>query len=227
MAVADATEFPGIVPRKQWSLVSPKVSPGSTEQYATAGQPKFVSVHYTAFFAQHPKFDALGLVRNLQSGHLDRGFGDIAYHYILTLPGEIYEGRPLNVAPSSGTYYHSQDDLADAKFQSDGRLTQESVVAGSAPGHSEEHITVSFNVGIGDPEMLPDEVMEQGAKLIAKLLFDNSLTPKDVRAHREFANSTCPGDRIYAWLRGPTMQRDKDGPGMTLIREEFDRLVNS
>ena len=75
--------------------------------------------------------------------------------------------------------------------------------------------------------MLPNEVMELGAKLVTKLLFDNGLTPEDVRAHREFANSTCPGDLIYAWLRGPTMQRDKDGPGMILIREEFDRLANS
>ena len=227
MAVADETVFPGIVPRSQWSLVPPDSSPGSTNQYAIAGKPKYVSIHYTQFFAKHPRFDTLGLIRNLQSGHLNRGYGDIAYHYILTLPGEIYEGRPLNVAPASGTYYHSEADLAGAQYESNGELAQESVVRGNAPGHSEEHITVSFNVGIGDPEMLPVEVMEQGAKLIAKLLSDNGLTPNDVRAHREFANSQCPGDLIYAWLRGKNMQRDEDGPGMLLIKEEFNRLVDT
>lgn len=227
IATADETSFPGIIPRSQWSLVPPKASPGSLEQYAVAQKPKFVSIHYTAFFARHPRFDARGLVRNLQDGHLKRNFGDIAYHYIVTLPGEIYEGRPLSVAPASGTYYHSEVDLKDAQYLPDGRLAPQSIVSGSAPGHSDEHITVSFNVGIGDPEMLPDEVMEQGAKLIARLLFENGLMPEDVRAHREFANSTCPGDLIYAWLRGPSMQRDKDGPGMTLIRQEFDLLVDS
>ena len=82
-------------------------------------------------------------------------------------------------------------------------------------------------MGLGKPEMLPNKVMEKGAKLVAKLLFDHNLTPDDVRAHREFANSTCPGDFIYTWLRGATMQRNGVGPGLKVIKQEFDRLSNA
>lgn len=227
VVMADITDFPGVVTRDQWSLVPPASSPGSSQQYALSEKPRYVSVHYTAFFAKHPRFGTRDLVRNLQTGHIDRGYGDIAYHFIVTLPGEIYEGRPLSIAPASGTYYHSEADLAEAVYRQDGRLAEESIISGMKPGHTENHITVSFNVGIGEPTELPEEVMQKGARLIARLLFENGLTPEDVRAHREFANSTCPGDAIYSWLRGPNMRRDEDGPGMILIRQEFEFLAAS
>ena len=214
-----------LIPRHESNLAAPTAEPGSSAQYAISGDPKYVSVHWTSFFAEHAKFSAGELVENLQTGHInDKGYGDIAYHYIVTSPGEIYEGRAVGVAPASGTYYFSESELIDATYARNGEIASAGVKAGSLPGNTSGHITVSFNCGLGGVEVLSDDVMEQGACLIAKILFDHGLTPTDVRAHREIANSSCPGDKIYTWLRGPSMAKDGIGLGMASIIREFERL---
>ena len=184
---------------------------------------KFLSIHYTHFHSTHPKYDEPGLMRNLQNGHIrDRKYGDIAYHYLVGVSGKIYEGRPLNVAPASGTYYHSEKEMVDATYGSDGRLT--SLIPGRIPGNTEGHITVSFNYGKNNFRTFPDNSMRKSATFIAKVLVENNLKPSDIRAHREVANSDCPGEFVYKWLRGSDMNRNGKGPGMKLIENEFARI---
>ncbi|MDX8347377.1 peptidoglycan recognition family protein [Cognatiyoonia sp. IB215446] len=217
-----------LIPRHESDLAAPAAEPGSSAQYAISGDPKYVSVHWTSSYAEHARFSAGELVENLQTGHInDKGYGDVAYHYIVTSQGEIYEGRPVGVAPASGTYYFSESELKNATYAPNGEIAVAGAKAGSLPGNTSGHITVSFKCGLGGIEILSDDVMEQGACLIAKVLFDHELTPTDVRAHREIAISSCPGEKIYAWLRGPSMSKDGIGPGMTSIIREFERLRSS
>jgi hypothetical protein len=211
--------------RSMWTTTEPQKASAIREQYKEATKPKFVSLHYTLFWAQHKKYKEEQLLNNLQSGHIkDKKFGDIAYHYLVTISGKIYKGRSTNVAPASGTYYHSEKELTDATYQPNGKLHPLSVKKGKKPGHTEPHITVSFNVGLGEPKILPENAMQNAARFIAQLLVEHDLGPEAVRAHREFANSSCPGDLIYVWLRGPNMKKESEGVGMKLIREEYEKL---
>lgn len=223
---AEETSSLNIIPRESWSDVAPNAQPGSIVQYAVSGKPKYVSIHYTVSRARHKRWSTQKLVEFLRDNHIDnKRYGDVAYHFLVTRPGDIYEGRDIAVASASGTYYHSDEELEDARYLENGKLHPSSILDKPKPGHTEGHITVAFKVGYDQNEqILPEIAMAQGAQLVAKLLVEYGLTPKDVRAHREFANSSCPGDTIYRWLRGDTMQRDGIGRGMELIEQEYNRL---
>lgn len=224
MAHADELSNVAIIARSEWSNQPLRAEDFDPKQYKPNGPIKYISIHYTSFFATHDRFDEVGLLRNLQSGHIDRKFGDIAYHFLITHSGTAYRGRPTSIAAASGTSYIAPEDFSAARYTNNGQLIPESVEFSQKPGHTEGHLTVSFNVGLGEPQMLPDSAMENGAKLIAHLLFENNLQPKDVKAHREVANSSCPGDLIYEWLRGPSMTKDGEGLGLKLIKTAFQRL---
>jgi hypothetical protein len=179
-------------------------------------------------------------IKSNQSGHRERGFGDIAYHFIVGDSGQIYEGRRTTLAPASNTYYLSPEELkTQVASIHEGKIQVASAFRAKAreriPGHTKGHLTVSFLCGgrvrngelVDHPELLEPAAMQRAAVLVAELLVKHGLQPKDIRAHRELAETNCPNDAIYRWLRGKTMSQDGRGEGMKLIEAEFERLKNA
>lgn len=195
---------------------------------------KFISIHNFA----SPKSQEATRVKSNQDGHKARGFGDIAYHYIVGDSGRIYDGRRPTLAPASNTYYLDAEELKtkvtavnEGKIQLDAAFRE--WTQSRIPGHTKGHLTVSFMCGgivrngelVDHPELLQPQAMQRAAILIAELLVQHGLDPKDIRAHRELAETNCPNDEIYRWLRGSTMNAGGEGPGMKMIQAEFKRLT--
>lgn len=201
----------------------------------TAADIRFISIHNFA----GPKDKEAIRIKSNQGGHRERGFGDIAYHFIVGDSGQIYEGRRTTLAPASNTYYLSPDELKTQVTSIDeGKINVASMFRAKAreriPGHTKGHLTVSFLCGgrvekgelVDHPELLEPAAMQRAATLVAELLMKHGLKPEDIRAHRELAETNCPNDAIYRWLRGETMSQDGRGEGMKLIEAEFARLKN-
>jgi len=225
LSFAQENALDNVLSKSSWGGHSVKTVGRIAKQYKGIGDVKYVSIHYTGSRPRHSTYSEKELLRFVQEGHQNtHNFGDIAYHYLVGFSGNTYKGREDTIAPATHTHYYNEGDLTNARHNKFGQLIKASVPPKSLPGHTEGHITVTFIVGVGSPQILPDETMEKGAKLIAALLNKHNLDPSDVRAHREIALTKCPGDETYRWLRGDEMQPNTEGIGMKLIRAEFEKL---
>lgn len=212
--------------RSEWGGHPVKTRGVAANQYKPSGTIKYISLHYTQSRASHPRHNEKTLLRFVQEGHRDRhNFGDIAYHYLIGISGTVYKGRDDRIAPATHTHYYGERDLRAAKYDREGRLLSRSVPKRPKPGRTEGHLTVTFILGYGEPDLFPPEAMAKAARLVAQLLVKYDLTPDAVRAHREIAITACPGDALYHWLRGPEKRRDSDGVGMKMIRAEYKALT--
>lgn len=225
-----------IKPRELWG--GHKVAPGDENQYQLQEDIAYLSIHHTQSRATHVKHSEEELLRFVQEYHqggkTGKGepirFRDIAYHYLIGHSGNIYKGRDDNRAPASFTHYLSDSELEGATYQK-GKVRPKKSVSKESPGNSVGHLTVSFicgrnSKGVVQDAVLPADSMAKAAKLVAELLVKHDLKPSDIRAHREFANTECPGDEIYKWLRGDSMDRAGEGVGLKLIKMEFAKLSN-
>jgi hypothetical protein len=110
---------PPIVAREAWGALPPDhtaanengfYDPASNPEGWRAYTPPLIGIyntviiHHAAFY----QFDDLSTVREIDRLHRDdRGWADIAYHYLIGLGGTIYEGRPLNVRGTHTAGYNT------------------------------------------------------------------------------------------------------------------------
>lgn len=223
-----------IMSRELWG--GHKVKPGDENQYQLQEDIAYLSIHHTQSRATHVKYSEEELLRFVQEyhqgGETGKGelirFRDIAYHYLVGHTGKIYKGRDESRAPASFTHYLSDSELEGARYKN-GKVMPVKVVSKESPGNSVGHLTVSFicgrnSKGVVQDAVLPADSMAEAARLVAELLVKHDLKPSDIRAHREFANTECPGDEIYRWLRGDSMDKAGEGVGLKLIKKEFFKL---
>jgi hypothetical protein len=174
------------------------------------GPVRHVSIHHT----ETPIPDSVSEVqrlRNIQQYHQEeRGWGDIAYHYLIGPSGTVYEGRSPRYASSSGTVYLSAEQLERAGQTATGHTAAPVPTGAKAPGASAGHLTVCF-LGSYGTSLPTEEARRAAVRLIARLLRENGLTPDAIRLHREVAHSDCPGQALYDWFRGP--ERSVKGRG--------------
>lgn len=227
------------VSREDWKAY--EVVPAKPDQYRRNSKIKYITIHHTHSPATSETDSEAQLLRNVQDGHRfvkwgkDKKYapktdangvpllhyGDIAYHYIVGHSSKIYMGRSEEIAGASYTYYLSEDERKGLKVDGGQIQVPKNLADKPKPGHIDGHLTVSF---LCKDEVLPDKAMKNAASLVAELLVENGLTPDDVRAHRELANTACPGDQIYIWLRGREKSLNSQGDGMKLILAEYQRL---
>ena len=112
-------------------------------------------------------------LRSVRRFHMvDRGCGDVAYHYFVGSSGLVYEGRDFRFAGDSGTSY----DI-------DGRLL----------------ICVLGNF---TEELPSADALETLVRLVTGKLREHHLTPRAVVTHRMVAATDCPGDALQRWFEG-------------------------
>lgn len=135
-----------------------------------------VVLHHTESPNQPPAMEKARLV-GVQRFHIEeKGWGDIAYHYLIGPSGEIYEGRDVRFQGDSGTSY----DL-------DGRL-------------------LVCMVGSFTEQLPEAVAMQSMVALVAAHLHKHGLTPGDVVTHRMVAATDCPGDALQAWFESDGRQ---------------------
>lgn len=141
-------------------------------------------------------------------------FQDVAYHYLIGQSGRIYKGRPDNIAPASGTFYIKESELARAKYKDNGSVDYSQLTSGKPPGFNQGHLTICFLVKNEEPS---DDAKVSAIKLAAFLMKENSIPVRNVRTHREIANSTCPGGKIQEWVRGELSNKGYIAEGKAIL----------
>lgn len=103
-------------------------------------------------------------VDEIRRWHLDRGWSDIGYHFVITLDGEIHEGRPIEI---TGAH---------------------------AKGHNFDSIGIAYVGGLDKNMQTKDtRTDEQKEALEFFLQYLKILYPKaKIYGHRDFSNKDCP-----------------------------------
>lgn len=104
-------------------------------------------------------------VTEIRRWHIQRGFSDIGYHYVIHLDGRVEEGRNVDIAGAHCT------------------------------GHNANSIGVVYVGGCGKDGKTPKDTRTDAQKAaLANLLLDlRKLYPRaTIHGHRDFANKACP-----------------------------------
>lgn len=113
-------------------------------------------------------------VAEIRRWHVQRGFSDIGYHYIIHLDGTVETGRPLEQ------------------------------VGAHCVGHNSASIGVCYVGGVASDGKTPKDTRTAAQNVaLAKLVRDlRAKFPKvTIHGHTEFAAKACPSFDVQAWLK--------------------------
>ena len=117
-------------------------------------------------------------VKEVTRWHLDRGFSDIGYHFLVSRSGEVVQGRPVE---KSGAH---------------------------AKGHNSDSIGIALFGGFGSDadDLATDHFtplqLAAAYDLIRKLQDQYSIKNENVIGHNRISTKACPGFRVQKWLSG-------------------------
>jgi len=121
--------------------------------------------------------DVQDYIRTMQDwSRSDKKWIDIPYHWMIDLNGKIYEARPINYPGDTNTDYDVR-------------------------GHALINVIGNYEVQILKPVQL-DAVIQLSA-LLAK---QYNVKPEDIRGHKDYTETLCPGKNFYRYLQDSTIQ---------------------
>lgn len=108
-------------------------------------------------------------VEEIRQWHLQRGWKDIGYHYVIYLDGTIHKGRP------------------------------EEVVGAHCSGYNKNSIGVCYIGGVAKDGKTPKDTRTEGQKRALREILNRlkKTYPKaTLHGHNEFANKACPSFNV-------------------------------
>ncbi len=150
--------------------------------------PTYVVVHHTATAnsTDYSQEHAISLARAIQNYHMDNnGWIDTGQHFTHTRGTYLLEGRHRSIEIELLACYDSHVLGAHV-------ANYNSVTLGIE--NEGTYVTV-------DP---PIELVQSLINVVITCCFYNSVHSWNVKGHRDFNATQCPGDRLYAWL--PTIR---------------------
>lgn len=132
---------------------------------------------------------------DIRRWHLENGWADIGYHYVITLNGDIQEGRPIDKAGAH------------------------------TPGYNKDSIGICYIGGCdksGKPKDTRTEFQKNALYCLVKTLM-NKFRITDVRGHRDYSPDknhdgkitqnewvkACPSFEVSEWLKETGLDRLK------------------
>lgn len=149
-----------------------------------------ITVHHSASVLTD-NTQAPSHLRSAQRFHLDEGFVDLAYHYVIDANGNVYEARSLEQPGETFTDYDPTG-----------------------------HLLITCE-GSFDQQPVPDAQFEALVRMIAWGTREFAVSFEAVRTHRDYTPTECPGEALYARLNDgslPDRVRSVVGAGVTTIR---------
>ncbi|MEG4517369.1 MULTISPECIES: N-acetylmuramoyl-L-alanine amidase [unclassified Microcoleus] len=197
-----------IVTAEAWGARPPKS--GTFPFHRTI--PPYIIVHHTD--NPNPPNDAskgtlegaIQLARNIQNFHMDkRGWSDSGHNFLNTTGGLILEGRHGSVeAVKKGFCIQSAHAAQDP-----GKLAN----GNQSPGIENEGNFMTF-------PMSPKQ-WESLVELCVSLCDSCKISPLNIKGHRDFSNTDCPGDWLYGQL--PRLRKQvADKLGMRFTPEQLE-----
>lgn len=116
--------------------------------------------------------------RSWQAYHISRGWGDLAYHYIIGVDGTVYEGRSPQYAGATGTNYNPATHLL---------------------------IVVEGNF---DHDHLTSAQADALVRTLAWASVEFGVSPSTISGHRDHASTTCPGGNLYPYIASGDLKAD-------------------
>jgi uncharacterized protein (TIGR03382 family) len=161
----------GVVSRASWGARASNGCAGEAGKYRMA-------IHHTVT-ATSQNGQVEPIIRQAQAYHMDgRGYCDVAYHFLLSTDGRIFEGRPLNLR------------------------------GGHTLNNNTGNIGMSyvgcFHPGCGDHQPTP-EMLAAGGLLVATLsgVYGFGISADTVKGHRDHSgqSTACPGNFLHPQLQ--------------------------
>ena len=197
-----------VVTAAEWGARPPKSGTFPFERTI----PHYVIVHNTE--NPNPPNDAsrgtiegaLRLARTIQQDHMDHNlWSDSGHNFLNTTGGFILEGRHGSLdAVKQGFSIQSAHAAQDL-----GKLAN----GNQSPGIENEGTFMTFQMGQKQWESL--------VELCASLCDSCKISPTNIRGHRDFSDTDCPGDLLYSQL--PRLRKQvADKLGLKFTPEELE-----
>ncbi|MFH0838263.1 MAG: peptidoglycan recognition family protein [Patescibacteria group bacterium] len=183
--------LPGIkvVPRSEWAPLPPNLEILGNMENCDNYPIEKITLHHTGDWVitkpgEGRKMAGADVYLHLGSAEKKRGkgWGDVAYHCLVTPEGEILEGRNPAFRGDSNTQYYPND---------------------KNHSHTPEHhllISVVGNYEKEEQEFTAEARLAVFRVLMASLRYYD-LKPGDVIFHKDVAYTGCPGSQIIDWYK--------------------------
>jgi hypothetical protein len=178
--------FKRVIKTTAWGAKPPRSTPPLTT-------PQYIVVHHTAHKdnpnppnddSQRTEEGAKQLARTIQNSHLALGWIDSGHNFLNSTGGFLLEGRTGSLeAVIKGRCVQSAHAAQDP-----GRLPG----GNSSPGIENEGNFMTFQMGQKQWDSL--------VALCTALCKSCNITPDNIRGHRDFSLTACPGDWLYSQL---------------------------
>jgi len=164
----------GLVSRAAWGATPPK----TTELTRHRGAYSWITVHHSALPGGDGSLSqSIEAVKRIQRDHVvNRGYGDIGYHYLIDAAGRVFEGRSMDwQGAHSGT-------------------------AASGRNNNPKNVGICL---LGDFEVTSPSAAALATldRMVAELRGYYRLPASAVKPHSYWKDTLCPGRNMTPWLR--------------------------
>ncbi len=157
------------VSRDGWGAVPPEVSKLATHTIHT------LTVHHAG---DQSGTTGPSRYRSWQAFHMSRGWGDLAYHYIIGVDGTVYEARDTSYEGATGTNYDPN-------------------------GHFLVVLEGNF-----DNDTPTQKQLDSLVTVLAWAATEFNVAPSTIGGHRDHASTACPGGNLYPYIAGGQLEAD-------------------
>ena len=167
LALPKSLPFP-ITRRAAWKAAPPKKS-------YTEHTPALFTLHHTAAHSPADRAAAVEEMQFIQDYHQNgKGWIDIAYHFLISPQGDIFEGRPIGV------------------------------VGAHVANRNANNVGISIMGNYHPPaDQRPTQKVLNAIATIGRYLKTTyKIDKSNFFAHREIGSTDCPGDNLYAKMPG-------------------------
>ncbi len=156
---------------------------------------KYMTLHHTAGFAATTLAEGLEQVYRIQEFHQNgRGWSDIGYQFLMDQQGRLYQGRPfLN---------------EDSPFEDGPQLVQGAHVGGANTGNIGVSLMGCYHPSAGSrcQDMMTLPAIDSLVATFGFISERYKVSPDQMRGHRDFNATSCPGDNNYSMISNFMMQ---------------------
>lgn len=161
--------------------IQPRANWNAAEPKAYKSQvPVKITIHHEGEIFNPQKEPAAVHIKKVQTWGMSeaRNWSDIPYHYLIDFDGNIYEGRNVFTAGETATEYDP-----------------------------EGHLLITC-LGNFEEQEVTEKQLNALIELTAYCCNKYQISPTTIKAHKDFAQTLCPGKDLYRYLESGYLQKE-------------------